>query len=83
VKKGAQLHRDYCESCHRYDGRKDEHDSGILAGQWMPYLKISLSEFMTTDRPSPTKLTKRMEFMIQDHGEESLEELVHFYGSQQ
>jgi len=83
VKHGAHLHNEYCESCHRYEGRKDEHDSGILAGQWMPYLKISLSEFMTTDRPSPTKMKKRMEYMVHFHGEESLEDLVHFYGSQQ
>ncbi len=81
AKKGARLHKYYCESCHRDNGRKDEHNSGILAGQWMPYLKISLLEFLS-DRPAPTKMNKRLEFIAESYGKDSIDELVHFYASQ-
>jgi sulfide dehydrogenase cytochrome subunit len=81
AKQGARLHKYYCESCHRDNGRKDEHNSGILAGQWMPYLKISLLEFLS-DRPAPTKMNKRLEFITENYGKDSIDELVHFYASQ-
>jgi sulfide dehydrogenase cytochrome subunit len=82
AERGAIFHKYYCEACHRDNGRKDEHNSGILAGQRMPYLKISLLEFLNTDRPAPTQMKKRLKFLVDSYGQDSIDELVHFYASQ-
>ena len=55
--------------------------SAILAGQWMPYLQFSLADFHAGVRDMPRKMEKRMKKMLKKEGEESLDELVHFYGS--
>lgn len=72
---GAIFHKKYCESCHR------DH-SGILAGQRMAYLKISLLEYLNTDRPVPTDMKTALEFMIENHGKDSIDDLVQYYASQ-
>ncbi len=82
VKKGAKLHRQYCEKCHDDDGYEDEHGSGIVAGQRMLYLQFSLADFKARVRNQPRKMKRRLRKMIQAHGEASLDNLVHFYGSQ-
>jgi sulfide dehydrogenase cytochrome subunit len=82
VKKGAKLHDKYCEKCHDDEGYEDEHGSGIVAGQWMPYLQFSLADFRARVRNQPRKMKRRLRKMVQAHGEESLDDLVHFYGSQ-
>jgi len=82
VKTGQQLHKKYCERCHENDGYGySDEGYGILAGQWMPYLRFSLTDFQSRVRDMPRKMEKRMQKMVTQHGEESLEELVHFYGS--
>jgi sulfide dehydrogenase cytochrome subunit len=47
VDKGAKLHDKYCEKCHIEGGKPvpEEEDYYILAGQWTPYLKYSMSDF--------------------------------------
>lgn len=82
AKKGAKLHQQYCEKCHEDEGYEDDHGSGIVAGQWMPYLQFSLADFQTRVRNQPRKMKRRLRKMIQANGEESLSDIVHFYGSQ-
>jgi len=83
AKNGSKYHNKYCEKCHEHDGyEEDEDGSSILAGQWMPYLHFSLTDFHTRIRDMPKKMKKRMKKMVNEYGQDSLEYLVHFYGSQ-
>lgn len=82
VKAGKKLHKDNCEKCHEDGGFKDEDGSSILAGQWLPYLQFQLADFQTKKREMPKKMAKKMESMVKDNGDKSLEEIAHFYASQ-
>ena len=82
AKQGQKLHNKYCEKCHEDGGFTDEDGSSVLAGQWMPYLQFSLADFHSGDRHMPKKMKRRLQKMIKANGEESLEAIVHFYGSQ-
>lgn len=82
AKVGGELHEEYCEKCHEDNGRKDDEGTSILAGQWMPYLRFSLNEFADEERYAPKKMMRKLEDMIEEHGRESLEQVVHFYGNQ-
>ncbi len=78
---GADLHMEYCEKCHSDGGR--ESDAGILAGQWMPYLDYSMTDYIEGRRPYPRKMKRKVDAVLKDHGEKAKSALIHFYGSQQ
>jgi len=81
--KGKKLHEKYCEKCHVDGGTKDEDGSSVLAGQWMPYLHFSMEDFHAGNREMTKKMKKRLDAMVKEQGEESLDNIVHFYGSHQ
>lgn len=78
VDKGAKLHEDNCEKCHEDGGRTSVDDVGILAGQWMPYLSNTLSDFKDGTRKMPKKMASKMK----DLNAADLAALVQYYGSQ-
>jgi cytochrome subunit of sulfide dehydrogenase len=83
AKKGDKYHEKYCEKCHKSGGfKKDSDGASILAGQWMPYLQFSLADLNKGSRDMPKKMKKRLKKMVSEYGEESLTDLVHFYGGQ-
>jgi len=82
VKAGKKLHKDNCEKCHEENGFKDEDGSSILAGQWLPYLQFQLADFQAKKREMPKKMAKKLESMVKDNGDKSLDEIAHFYASQ-
>ena len=77
--RGKKLHEQACEKCHSEGGSLAEDDSGILAGQWLPYLKTSFTEFRGGERPMPEKMKPKFEPLKPDE----LEALLHYYASQQ
>jgi sulfide dehydrogenase cytochrome subunit len=77
AKKGKNLHEDYCEKCHSNGGTESEDDTGLLAGQWLPYLRQTLKEFKTGKRPTP----KKMKAKLKQVSDADLEALVNYYGS--
>ena len=81
AQKGKVLYEQYCKGCHNIEGRV-ESLSNIIAGQWIPYLRIRISEFQHTDYSSPI-MTSTLEYFVQNNSEESLENLIQFYGSYQ
>jgi sulfide dehydrogenase cytochrome subunit len=83
AKTGKKLHKDNCEKCHEDGGFKDEDGSSILAGQWLPYLQFQLADFNAKKREMPEKMSKRLNAMVKDHGDKALDEVAHFYASQQ
>lgn len=78
---GKRLHDRYCEKCHE-DGGKLADDGGILAGQMMPYLSYSFADFTSGSREMPKKMKSKVDEMLKKAGNDSLEQLVNYYGSQ-
>lgn len=81
VRQGKRVHERYCEKCHE-DGGRQADDGGILAGQWMPYLRYSFDDFTSGRREMPEKMKTKVDEMLQKTGTDAIEQLVHFYGSQ-
>lgn len=75
--KGKQVHEASCEKCHEDGGRKGD-GSGVLAGQWMPYLKHAITDFNGGHRGMPKKMRANMKEL----SEKDFEALMHFYASQ-
>ena len=82
AKKGEKYHEEYCDKCHEEGGKKDEDGSGILAGQWKPYLDFQMADFMGDKRDMSKKMRKRMEKMVEENGKEALDAVVDYYASQ-
>jgi len=79
---GEKLHEKYCEKCHAEGGSSAEDDSGILAGQWTPYLKYSFKDFMDGKREMPKKMKKKVTKMHKAEGDAGIAKLLNYYGSQ-
>ena len=48
-----------CEKCHSERGTVADDDSGLLLGQWKPYLKKQFEMFESGKRDMPKKMAKR------------------------
>jgi sulfide dehydrogenase cytochrome subunit len=82
VMRGRELHKEYCEKCHEQDGSHDVDRGGILAGQWMPFIKFNLIDFRMGARDLPKDMSRRLRMMVRRNGESSIDDIIHFYGSQ-
>jgi cytochrome subunit of sulfide dehydrogenase len=80
VAQGAKLHEKHCEKCHEKGGRPG--DAGTLAGQWMPYLEYTMDDFLTGKRKWPRKMERKVDAVLADDGENGIQALIHYYGSQ-
>ncbi len=79
---GKKLHKKFCEKCHEDGGATGDDGSGILAGQWAPYLRFTLSDYMKGHSKMPKKMKSKMEKMLEEHGKASAEEIINFYADQ-
>jgi sulfide dehydrogenase cytochrome subunit len=76
---GKKIHDTACEKCHSEGGSLAEDESGILAGQWMPYLKETFAQYTKGARPQPEKMKVKFNALKP----EEQEALLHYYASQQ
>lgn len=81
AKQGAKLHKKYCEKCHEDGGRSSEDDAGILAGQWSPYVRYTMEDFLNGKRSMEKKMKKKLEDLREKSGDEGIEQLMHYYSS--
>ena len=79
--KGAKLHDKYCEKCHAEGGTSAEDDSGILSGQWAPYLSWSMADFQDGKRHAPKKMAKKVDELMSKEGAEGMKALINYYAS--
>jgi sulfide dehydrogenase cytochrome subunit len=82
AKKGAKLHDKYCEKCHAEGGTSAEDDSGILAGQWTPYLEMTLADYIKGDRTATKKMAKKLKKLHKKEGDAGIQALINYYASQ-
>lgn len=90
AKKGAKIHDKYCEKCHADGGSNKDDDSGVLAGQWTPYLKWTMADYVNFvnggegDKREPTKkMRKKLKKLLEDKGDAGMAALLDYYASQQ
>ncbi len=74
---GKQIHDAQCKKCHEDGGSSPEDDAGILAGQWMPYIRHSFEEYSSGKRPMPKKMKPKVDELTKD----DIDALVDYYGS--
>ncbi len=80
---GATLHQKYCEKCHNNAGQMAEDDTGILGGQWTPYLAATMQDYLSGRREMTKKMRDKVERLMDARGDEGLKLLLNFYASQQ
>ena len=81
AKAGASLHDKFCEKCHAEGGSSADDDSGILMGQWKPYLHWTLEDFMSGKRDMPRKMKKQLEKVHKAYGDDGMAALLNYYAS--
>lgn len=79
ARKGKEIHEMSCEKCHSEGGSVAKDDAGMMAGQWMPYLRQAIEEFNSGKRP----IAKKMKLKMEDLNRDDFEALVNYYGSMQ
>jgi len=79
AQKGTAVYKLRCEKCHEDNGASPSEDNGILAGQWMPYLREQLNGFRAGKRPIDDKMKQRLDRV----NKEEEDALLHFFASQQ
>lgn len=77
AKKGKAVHEENCEKCHANDGTDVKDDAGMLAGQWTPYLRLTMQEFKGGKRKMEQKMRPRIEALDND----AIEALLNYYAS--
>ncbi len=82
VAKGQKLHDKYCEKCHSEGGTLADDDSGIMAGQLMPYLQYSMEDFHNGDRAMPKKMKKKVKKLNKKEGDAGIDAIFNYYASQ-
>lgn len=78
AKAGAEVYDKGCAKCHDEGGSLPGDDSGILAGQWLPYLQYSMADFQAGHREMPKKMKKQVEKL----SDAELEAALHYFASQ-
>lgn len=77
VKRGAELQEANCSRCHLEDGREGKDDTPAMASQWLPYLQIQMSAYLSGQRKMPEKMEEKVKPLSRD----DLDALLHFYAS--
>jgi len=77
AKKGKEIHDMYCEKCHSEGGTVAGDDSGIPAGQWIPYLKQAFDDYSSAKRPIAKKMKQKMDEL----NKADIDAVINYYGS--
>jgi sulfide dehydrogenase cytochrome subunit len=76
--KGRRLHSTTCENCHTKGGLVASDDSSILAGQWLPYLMLTLQNYQAGKRLMPDKMKAKIDALSAD----DVDALAQFYAGE-
>jgi cytochrome subunit of sulfide dehydrogenase len=76
---GKLVHERDCAVCHSDGGSNAEDEAGILAGQQMGYLKMTIAEYRGGKREQPEPMQKKLNALSDD----DVKALLNYYASQQ
>ncbi len=77
AERGKKIQEGHCEKCHDAGGSSPDDDAGILAGQWMPYVRHTFEEFKSGQRPLPKKMKPKFDELSAD----DIDALINYFGS--
>lgn len=80
VAKGQAIYKQSCEKCHSQNGSLADDDSGILAGQWIPYMKAQIAEVKSGARKTDKK--NKMKEVIDALDDAGIDAVLNFFASQ-
>ncbi|NVK19274.1 MAG: cytochrome c4 [Methylocystaceae bacterium] len=80
VEKGRKLFQNYCEKCHEDDGYLAD-GIGVMAGQTKQYLHFMVNDFFSGDREWSKKQKKKMQALMDDHGQEGYDAVLDYMAS--
>ena len=78
IAQGKKLYKKNCSKCHDENGSLPDDDSGILAGQWLPYLQYTMQDY----RDGRQEMTKKMKKKVDKLNDDQIEALLQFFASQ-
>ncbi len=58
---GKSIHTANCENCHTKGGSVADDDAGIVAGQWLPYLDLTMQDYKSGKRAMPDKMKPKID----------------------
>lgn len=76
---GKVIHERDCGRCHSKGGSDPEDEAGILAGQWLGYLQVTIADYKSGERQQPEKMKQKMDALSAD----DTTALLNYYASQQ
>jgi sulfide dehydrogenase cytochrome subunit len=76
---GKAIHDAKCDKCHSEGGSNPDDEAGILAGQWMGYLKTTFAQYAADERDQPSKMRDAMASL----SDSDVTALINYYASQQ
>lgn len=79
IEAGSKLYKKNCSKCHDENGSLPDDDSGILAGQWLPYMQYTMTDFKDGRSVMPKKMKKKVEKL----DDAQIEALLQFFASQE
>ena len=81
AEKGRKIHDRHCDKCHEDEGRSAEDDTGVLAGQWIPYFMYTMADFREKHRGMPKKMKKEVDEIEENLGDKGFQNLADYYAS--
>ncbi|MGD8587709.1 MAG: hypothetical protein PVG22_02655 [Chromatiales bacterium] len=81
VDRGRRLHQRFCRDCHGDLQSLAEPDAVTLNGQWQPYLRWTLQDYLVGINRIRSGMSEALSGLIREQGAEGLEMLIHYYGS--
>jgi sulfide dehydrogenase cytochrome subunit len=78
VAAGKKMYEKNCETCHSENGKVADDDSGLLGGQWLPYMTYSMADFTSGKREMPKKMKKKVDGL----DAAQIEALLQYFASQ-
>jgi len=81
AKRGEVLHNKYCEKCHENAGRITENNYGYLAGQWTPYLRQAIQDYLDKKRHVAPMMVTKIEKLKEEAGNEGIDDVLNYYAS--
>ncbi len=79
VSQGKKIHEMQCAKCHDEGGSVPDDDTGLLAGQWTPYLAQSFKDYRAGKRETDGSMLKA----INELSESQIKALLSYYASHQ
>ena len=78
VTRGKAVYDAACKRCHLENGKEFEEDTPVVAGQWLKYLQIQMSEFQSGKRKMSEKKIEKVKALTNA----DWDAVAHFYASQ-